>query len=90
MKTAKIQQSVERHWKVISNQPKMRFTDCICSVHEGPNENVDQWVNRPRLLSKSCNFEATTDSLLRDRVVLGTKDKATRAWMFREKVKKSI
>ena len=31
-----------------------------------------------------------TDSLLRDRVVLGTKDKATRAWMFREKVKKSM
>ena len=31
-----------------------------------------------------------TDSLLRDRVVLGTKYKVTRAWMFREKVKKSI
>ena len=60
----------------------------FCSCDEGPNENVDQWVNRPRLLSKSCNFEAMTDSLLRDRVVLGTKDKATRAWMFREKVKK--
>ena len=62
----------------------------FCSCDEGPNENVDQWVNRPRPLSKSCNFEAMTDSLLRDRVVLGRKDKATRAWMFREKVKKSI
>ena len=59
----------------------------FCSYEEKPNENVDQWVNRPRPLSKSCNFEAMTDSLLRDLVVFGTKDKATRAWMFREKVK---
>ena len=55
------------------------------SCDEGPNENVDQWVNRLRHYSKSCNFEATTDCLLKDRVVLGTKDKAARAQMFREK-----
>ena len=54
------------------------------SCDEGPNENVDQWVNRLRHLSNSYNFEAMTDSLLKDRVVLGTKDKAARAWMFRE------
>ena len=56
------------------------------SCDEGPNENVDHWVYILRQLSKSCNFEAMTDSLLRDWIVLGTKDKATRAWMFREKV----
>ena len=54
------------------------------SCDEGPNENVDQWVNRLRYLSKYCNFEAMTDCLLKDRVVLGTKDKAARARMFRE------
>ena len=86
MKTAKIQQSVGRHWKVISNQPKMRFTDCICSVHV-MKDPMRMWISG---LTDQDYFEAMTDSLLRDRVVLGMKDKATRAWMFREKVKKSI
>ena len=54
------------------------------SCDKGPNENVDHWVYRLRQLSKSCNFEAMTDSLLRDRMVLGMKDKAIRAQMFRE------
>ena len=55
------------------------------SCDEEPNENVDQWVNRLRHLSKSYNFEAMTDSLLKNGVGLGTKDKAARARMFREK-----
>ena len=38
-----------------------------------------------RQLSKSCNFGTLNDSLLRDRIVLGAKDKAARARMFREK-----
>ena len=85
---AKCRKALESYFK--PNQNEIYGLYMFCSCDEGPNENVDQWVNRPRLLSKSCNFEAMTDSLLRDRVVLGTKDKATRAWMFREKVKKSI
>ena len=56
------------------------------SCDEGPNENVDHWVNRLTQLLKSCNFEAMIDSLLRDRVVMGMKYKAARAQMFREKV----
>ena len=44
MKTAKIQQSVERHWKVISNQPKIRFTDCICSVHV-MKDPMKMWIS---------------------------------------------
>ena len=56
------------------------------SCDEGPNENVDHWVNRLRQLLKSWNFEAMIDSLLRDRVVMGMKYKAARAQMFREKV----
>ena len=50
---------------------------------------MDHWVNRLKQILKSCNFEAMTDSLLRDRVVMGTKYKAARAriiGMFREKV----
>ena len=84
----KFRKALESYFK--PNQNEIYGLYMFCSCDEGPNENVDQWVNRPRLLSKPCNFEAMTDSLLRDRVVLGTKDKATRTWMFREKVKKSI
>ena len=46
---------------------------------------MDQWVNKLRHLLNSCKFEAMTDSLLKDRVVLGMKDKAARARMFRKK-----
>ena len=56
------------------------------SCNEGPNENVDHWVNRLRQLLKSWNFEAMIDCLLRDQVVMGMKYKAARAQMFREKV----
>ena len=55
------------------------------SCDQGPNETVDQWVTKLRHLAKSCNFATMTDSMLRDRVVLGTKDKAARSRMFREK-----
>ena len=85
---AKCRKALESYFK--PNQNEIYGLYMFCSCDKGPNKNVDQWVNRPRPLSKSCNFEAMTDSLLRGCVVLGTKDKATRAWMFREKVKKSI
>ena len=42
-------------------------------------------VTKLRQLSKSCNFGTLNDSLLRDKIVLGVKDKSARARMFREK-----
>ena len=80
---AKCIKALESYFKPTQNEIYERYMFYSCD--QGPNENVDQWVNRLRQLSKSCNFEAMTDSLLRDRVVLGTKDKAARARMFREK-----
>ena len=83
---AKCKKALECYFKPTPNEIYRLYMFCSCD--EGPSENVDQWVNRSRPLSKSCNFEAMTDSLLRDHVVLETKDKAARARMFREKVKK--
>ena len=81
---AKCIKALESYFKPTQNEIYKQYL--FCSGDDGPNENVDHWVNRMRQLLKSCNFEAMTDSLLRDRVVMGTKYKAARAQMFRDKV----
>ena len=81
---AKCIKTLESYFKPIQNEIYEHVL-LIMSCDEGPSENVDQWVNRLRHLSERCNFEAMTDSLLKDWVVLGMKDKAARARMFREK-----
>ena len=40
---------------------------------------VDQWPTRLRHLSQFFNFGATLDSMLRDRLILGTKDEKAQA-----------
>ena len=40
---------------------------------------------RLRHLSQSCNFGVAVDSILRDCLILGTKDKKAQAHLFREK-----
>ena len=56
------------------------------SRDQGPNESIDQWITQLRQLIRSCNFESVSENgLLRDRIVLGTKDRAARLRMFREK-----
>ena len=81
---AKCIKALESYFKTTPNEIYKQYIFYSCD--EGPNENVDHWVNRLRQLLKSCNFEAMIDSLLRDRVVMGMKYKAARAQMFREKV----
>ena len=75
--------ALENYFKPTRNEIYERYI--FYSSDQGPNETIDQWVTRLRQLTKSCNFENMTDSLLRDRIVLGTKDKAARARMFRDK-----
>ena len=84
---AKCIKALESYFKSTQNEIYKQYIFYSCD--EGPSENVDHWVNRLRQLLKSCNFEALIDSLLRDRVVMGTKYKAARAriiGMFREKI----
>ena len=50
-----------------------------------PNETVDQYVIRLRQLAEKCKFTQLETEMIRDRLVLGTKDKAARARLFREK-----
>ena len=53
--------------------------------NQGPNELVDQCLTRLRHLSQSCNFGVILDSMLRDHLILGTKDKKAEAHLLKEK-----
>ena len=55
------------------------------SADQEAGESIDAYVLRLRQLSASCEFEALHDSLLRDRLVMGTRDGATRDRLLRER-----
>ena len=56
-------------------------------LHEAaqqPNETGDQYIIRLRRLAETCDFKDVHDKMIRDRLVLGCKDKAARARLFRQ------
>eukprot|EP00057_Strongylocentrotus_purpuratus_P007302 XP_011661776.1 PREDICTED: uncharacterized protein K02A2.6-like [Strongylocentrotus purpuratus] len=54
------------------------------SASQQQNESVDQYVVRLRQLGKACKFGALEEEMIRDRLVLGCKDKQAQARLFRE------
>jgi len=55
------------------------------SAQQQQNETVDQYIIRLRHLASNCKFGTLHDGMLRDRLVLGCRDKGARARLFREK-----
>ena len=53
------------------------------SANHGVNETAEQYITRLRHLIATCNCGTLSDEFLRDRLVLGTKDKDVCARMFR-------
>ena len=49
------------------------------------NETADQYMIRLRQLAEPCKFGTLHDEMLRDRLVLGSRDKGARTRLFREK-----
>ena len=50
------------------------------------NESIDAYVTALRTLAKTCNFcDCMRDSILRDRIVLGVRDKHTRKRLLQER-----
>lgn len=47
-------------------------------------ETINQYFVRLPLLAESCEFEGLCESLIRDRLVIGTRDLATRESLLRE------
>lgn len=50
-----------------------------------PGEKIDQYVTDLRDLSSTCDFGDLTDSLIRDRVILGIKDMSMKDCLLRTK-----
>ncbi|XP_048584107.1 uncharacterized protein LOC116603135 [Nematostella vectensis] len=55
------------------------------SATQKPSESVDEYVVRLRHLAKSCEFGDLKDSLIRDRIVIGTTDEGGRERLLRER-----
>lgn len=55
------------------------------SAEQQANETVDQYVLRLQRLAEPCKFAALHKEMLHDRLVLGSRDKAAQARLFREK-----
>ena len=54
-------------------------------ANQAEHETIDQYVVRLRQLAESCEFEGLCESLIRDRLVIGTRDSATRDRLLRER-----
>ena len=76
-------QALENYFKSAKYEVYERFKFYTCN--QGPNELVDQCLTRLRHLSQSCNFGVILDSMLRDHLILGTKDKKAEAHLLKEK-----
>ena len=50
-----------------------------------PGEIVDEYVVRLRQMAESCEFDTLKDTLIRDRIVIGTTDEGGRERLFRER-----
>lgn len=55
------------------------------TANQLPDESSNDYVIRLRRLAAVCEFGALSDSLIRDRIVIGTTDSATRDRLFRER-----
>lgn len=64
---------LEAHFKPQRNVVYERyvFNSCVQIVEE----SVDVYVNRLRKIASSCEFGALTNELIRDRLIIGVKDR---------------
>ena len=81
-KVDKILQALERHFEPTRNIIYERYKFNTCEQDQG--ETVAQYITKLRQLASTCEFGVLENDIIRDRLVLGTKDLSTRARMLRE------
>ena len=74
---------LEKHFKPALNVTYERFIFNICDQQS--HETIDEYVNKVRGLSETCEFGTLRDSLIKDRIVLGTKNKQVRVTLLNQK-----
>ena len=73
----------DAHFVGTTNETHERYV--FNNRNQGATEYVEDYVAALRTISKACNFcDCTRDSLLRDRIVLGITDNATRKRLLQE------
>ena len=75
-KIEKVLDRLERHFVGEVNETFERFR--FNQRNQEVSETIDSYVSALRALVKSCNFGTLEESLLRDRIVMGIRDDATR------------
>ena len=80
---AKIVQELKKHFIPQRNVLYERFA--FNSAEQKPGETIDEYVVRLRQMAESCEFGTLKDSLIRDRIVIGTTDEGGRERLLRER-----
>ena len=81
-KVDKVLQALERHFEPTRNVVYERYKFNICEQDQ--EETVAQYITKLRQLASTCEFGVLENDLIRDRLVLGTKDSSARARRLRE------
>ena len=79
---AVILEKLGEYFKPKRNVTYERFTFNMAKQAE--NESFEEFLNRIRRLVSSCDYKALTDEMIRDKLVIGTKDNDARACMLRD------
>lgn len=81
-KVSTILTALEGHFAPTRNVIYERYKFNTCEQNQG--ESVAEYITKLRQLASTCDFGVLENDLLRDRLVLGTKDAGARARMLRE------
>ena len=74
--------ALEAYFKPKTNVVYKRFL--FNSATQSSEEGIDEFVNRLRKMALSCKYGALTDEMIRDRIVIGVRDKASKLRLLKE------
>ena len=75
-------EALQAHFKPKRNVVYERYVFNLCS--QNSDESIDEFLNRIRKLSSSCEFGTLTEELIRDKLVLGIQDETTKLRLLKE------
>ena len=75
--------ALEAYFKPKTNVVYERFL-FLNSATQSFEEGIDEFVNRLRKMASSCKYGALTDEMIRDRIITGVRDKATKLRLLKE------
>ena len=74
--------ALEAYFKPKTNVVYERFM--FNSATQSSEEGIDEFVNRLRKMASSCKYGALTDEMIRDRIVIGVRDKDSKLRLLKE------